>query len=134
MSFNPLNWASALFKPLSDAYTANQARKIARDSAKAKIKMAAQDGNLKVELNDQEWEALGVDRENASWKDEYVTVSVVSIFNLLIAGGIAAAFGHPQILEGMVLAVQALTNAGVDVGFLLNAVVLAAIGLKVWRA
>lgn len=134
MSFNPLNWATALFKPLSDAYAANQQRKAAKESAKAKIKMAKQDGDLKLELNDQEWEALGVDRENASWKDEYVTVSIVSVFNLLIVGGIAAAFGHPQVLEGMVAAIGALTSAGVDVGFLLNAVVLAAIGLKVWRA
>lgn len=123
-----------LFAPLANAYKANQDRKAARDVVKGKIQMAKNEGNLKVELTDQEWESLGVDQENKSWKDEYVTVSVVSLFNLLIVGGIAAAFGHAQVLEGMVLAIQALTAAGVDVGFLLNAVVLAAIGLKVWRA
>ena len=131
--FNPLEWVATLIKPISDAYKVNQERKSARESAKAKIKIAKQDNDYKLELNEQEWEALAVQGLDKSWKDEYVTVSVVSVFNLYVLGGIMAAFGHPELLQGMAIATNALVAAEVDVGFLLSAVVLAAIGLKVWR-
>ena len=133
MNLNPLNMVAALFKPISEAYQANQARKTARETARAKLELARSDQQHALELSDQEWEALSADKQDTSWKDEYVTVSVVSIINLIVIGGIAAAFGKPQILEGVAIGITALANAGVDVGFILNAVVLAAIGLKVWR-
>lgn len=131
--FNPVEWVGALLKPVSDAYQANQTRKTARDTAKAKIQLGKQDNEYKVELNDQEWESLNVKGLEASWKDEYVTVSIVSIVNLIVGGGILAAFGYPEVLQGMATAIAALTAAGVDLAFIINAVVLSAIGLKVWR-
>jgi hypothetical protein len=68
-----------------------------------------------------------------TWKDEYVTVSVVSIFNLIVVGGLSAGLGYPQILNGVAASVLALTSVGVDVGFLLEATVLAGLGLSVWK-
>ena len=44
-----------------------------------------------------------------------------------------AAFGFPQMLDGVVLAIKALVEAGVDIGMLIMAVVFAAIGMKLWR-
>jgi hypothetical protein len=52
---------------------------------------------------------------------------------LIVVGGVAAAFGYSQVLAGVGLAVTALVNAGVDVGFLMEAVTMSAVGLSVWR-
>lgn len=68
-----------------------------------------------------------------SFKDEYITVSVVLILNLFILGGILAAFGYPQLLDGVVTGVERLVAVGVDMGFIVQAVVLAGVGLSVWR-
>lgn len=131
---NPIvDLVGGLFKPLSDAYKANQDRKAAHDSAKAKIKMQKVDKDYEVTFTDQEWEALSKKGEDNTWKDEYVTVSIVSIINLIVLGGIMAAFGEPRVLEGMGIAILALVDAGVDMAFIFNAVVLSAIGLKIWR-
>ena len=85
-------------------------------------------------MTDAEWESIASEKQDSTWKDEYITVSVASILNLIVIGGIAAAFGEPRVLEGVSIALKALSDAGVDMGTLLTAVVFAAIGLKLWRA
>lgn len=130
---NPIEWVGAIIKPISDAYKANQDRKIARDSAKAKIVLAKNEGDQEITLKDAEAEALAVQEQRHTWKDEYATVSIISILNLYVVGGLAAAFGYPEVLQGTAIATNALVNAGVDLGWLLEVVVLAAVGLKVWR-
>lgn len=125
--------ASALIAPVADIFKARQQRKAAKEQAEAKLKVAKQQGWENLQLNDQEWEQLAVQSKKDSWVDEYATVSVLSVFNLLVLGGVAAAFGEPRVLEGLSIAIQAITAAGVDVGFILEAVVLAAVGLSVWR-
>lgn len=124
---------TSLFRPIADIILQRQKRKAAREAAQAKLAAAQAEGVLKLELNKDEWESLQVKGMGQSWKDEYVTVSVMSIFNLILIGGILAAFGQPQLLEGIALAVQALSAQGVDVGFLIEAVALAGIGLSVWK-
>lgn len=125
--------ASALIAPVADIFKARQHRKAAKEQAEAKLKVAKQQGWQNLQLNDQEWEQLAVQSKKDSWVDEYATVSVLSVFNLLVLGGVAAAFGEPRVLEGLSIAIQAITAAGVDVGFIMEAVVLAAVGLSVWR-
>jgi len=127
------SWIIALFKPIAEVLKAREQRKAAREAALAKLAMASAENAQALELNKDEWEALQVQGMDKSWKDEYVTVSVVSIFNIIVVGGLAAAFGHPEILTGIGTAVQALSSAGVDVGFLLEATILSAIGLSVWK-
>lgn len=127
------SWILSLFKPLVGIVTKRQDRKIAKDAAKAKLTMASMENAQKLELNKDEYEIIATKGLESSWKDEYATVSVVSILNLIVFGGIASAFGYPQVLTGVGTAVQALTAAGVDVGFLMQAVVLAAVGLSVWK-
>lgn len=120
--------------PISKIFTKREERKINKDTIKGKIQQARQGDATAITLTDAEWETVSTGLQDSTWKDEYVTVSVVSIFNLFIIGGISAAFGHPEILEGTTLGIQALVAAGVDLGMILTAVVFAAIGLKLWRA
>jgi hypothetical protein len=68
-------------------------------------------------------------QQQSTWKDEYVTVSVVAIFNLILVGGVLAAFGRPEVLQGVESAVVALNNIGVDVGTLLEVTIYCALGL-----
>lgn len=132
-----MNWLgqiiSGVLAPIGDIFKAREARKMAKEQGQAKLAVAKQEGWQKLQLNDQEWEQLAIQSTTGSWKDEYVTVSVVSVFNLLVVGGLSAAFGEPRVLEGLSIAIQALTAAGVDVGFVMEAVVLSAVGLSVWR-
>jgi tRNA A37 threonylcarbamoyltransferase TsaD len=124
---------AGLISPVTDIIKRRQERKAAKESAKQKLAQAAQDAEYKLEFSDQELEALQTKGLNETWKDEYVTVSVVSIFNLIVVGGVASAYGHNEVLEGVATAVKALVAAGVDVGFLLEATIMAAIGLSIWR-
>ena len=125
--------AGGIIKPITGVFNKRTERKQNSDSIKGKIAQQKQGDATSVTLTDDEWETVGQSMLDKSWKDEYVTVSLVSIFNLYVIGGIAAAFGYPEVLTGTSTAITALTSAGVDLGFLLTAVVLAAIGMKVWR-
>lgn len=128
---------TSLFKPVADIFKAREDRKAASTAAKAKLEQAKQEGAQEVTLKDQEIERTLVEMQSGSWKDEYVTVSIVSVFNLIIVGGLEAAYrgpeGVPVILPGIANAMAALGSIGVDFGFILEATVLAAIGLSIWR-
>jgi hypothetical protein len=124
---------AGLFKPVADIFAKREERKAAKEAAAAKLAHAKQEGAQQLELNKDEWEQLQVQGMSQTWKDEYVTVSVVSILNLILIGGLAAAFGFPQVLEGVGIALTAITAAGVDIGFLMEAAVLAGLGLSIWK-
>lgn len=126
-------WITALFQPVAAIIAKRQDRKMAQEAAAAKLAQAKASDQQKLELNKDEWEQLQVAGMDKTWKDEYVTVSVVSILNLLVVGGVASAFGHPQIIQGVGIAIYSITEAGVDIGFLMEAAVLAGLGLSVWK-
>jgi len=131
---NPLAIIGVLADNVTSIFRQRGERKAAEKAAKAKLEQSRHDSSYKVELSDQEWEALAASNQNGSWKDEYVTVSIVSIVNMIVVGGIAAAFGYTQVLEGLSLAISALVAAGVDMGFLITATVLAALGMHIKRS
>lgn len=122
-----------LFKPVTEIFKAREDRKAAREAAAAKLATAKAEGQQKIELNKDEYEMVATNALQATWKDEYVTVSVVSILNVIVVGGLAAGFGYPQIITGIGTAINALSTAGVDVGFILEATIMAAIGLSIWK-
>ena len=126
-------WITALFKPVADIINKRQDRKIAKEAASAKLAHAKASNTQTLELNKDEWEQMQVAGQSESWKDEYVTVSVVSILNLIVVGGIASAFGYPEVLQGVGVAIYSITEAGVDIGFLMEAAILAGLGLSVWK-
>jgi hypothetical protein len=124
---------AGLFKPVADIFMKREERKQAREAATAKLAQAKQSDTQQLELNKDEWEAIAASGLDKTWRDEYVTVSVVSILNLIVIGGLAAAFGYSQILTGVGIALTAITTAGVDIGFLMEAAVLAGLGLSIWK-
>jgi len=126
-------WLTAIFEPVSKIIARRQERKAAKETARAKLAQAALDNEHTLELNKDEYEIVATNGLADTWKDEYAVVSVVSILNLVVVGGLAAAFGYPQVLEGGAIAINSLTQSGVDVGFLLEAAVLSALGLSIWK-
>ncbi len=128
-----LTLISGLVKPVTDLIKGRQDRKKNRESAQAQLSAASQAGNFNLKLKDQEWEALAQGQKSSTWTDEYATVSILSIVNLVVVGGVASAFGYPQVLTGIVTAISTMAEVGIDIGFLAEAVVLAAIGLSTWR-
>ncbi|MEC7634239.1 MAG: hypothetical protein VYA33_12435 [Pseudomonadota bacterium] len=132
-----MNW----LKPLSSAidgvvgiFKSKQEQKANAEQAKAKLKQTKLQGEHEVTLTDAEGEALLAQGLESSWKDEYVTVLVTSPYALLVLGAISlAVFNDSRMLDAAVLAISNLEKAGVDLDFLFKAVVLSAIGLKVWR-
>ena len=124
---------NGLFKPVASIINKRQERKQLKEQAVAKLAQSAQDDSQAINLNKDEWEALNVKGMEGTWKDEFITVSVMNIFNLIVIGGVAAAFGYPQILEGVAVAVTAVSTAGVDLGFIMEATILSGLGLSIWK-
>lgn len=122
-----------LVAPITALLAKRQEAKQAKVQVEGKLAQARVEGSQNIQLNDQEWEAVGQALQGGTWKDEYVTLSLVSLVNLMVVGGIAAAFGYAQVLEGVVAAIHALVAAGVDVGLLITTVVMAAVGLHIKR-
>lgn len=124
-----------------DAFVARSERKAAEKTLEAKIAEKKLDLNAQVTFNNQEWERIQAWANESTWKDEYVTVSVVLIFNLIVFGGIAAAFGYPQTLEGVTIAVKTLnevlenqdTGEATQLGVIISVTIMAAIGVQGWK-
>src|SRR5678815_253465 len=119
---------STITQPLKDVMIRKEERKQAHQTASVALRAAREANAKEITLGDQQLEHILAAAQGGTWKDEYVTLSVVGIINAVILGGIASAMGYPQVLDGVVLGVTTLTAAGVDVGFLLNATVTSAIG------
>lgn len=119
--------------PIIDIVKSKQDRKKALEQVESRIKLAQTETEGDLVLKRHEVEALAVRGLSDTWRDEYVTVSVVSIFNLIVIGGILTAFGYPQVLEGISVAVTALVASGVDLGFLMTAAVLTSLGVYTFR-
>lgn len=125
---------SGLAAPVAGVLNKRTERKAAREAAQAKAVMQKQAGQTEITLTDAEWESLSVQGQDQTWKDEYVTVLVTAPIALVIVGAVAMGFGEPRILEGAKLGAQVLVeDLGLDYATLAIAVVLAAVGLKVWR-
>jgi preprotein translocase subunit Sss1 len=122
-----------LFKPAADAFKARAERKTIEKTLEAKIAEKRIDATSKVEFNTQEWERLSKWAEESTWKDEYITVSVVAIWNIIVIGAVAQAFGFPQILEGIKLAMLTLKEIGVDVGLIMQVTIFAGLSVYAWK-
>jgi 2-iminoacetate synthase ThiH len=105
--------------------------------AEAKLAQAKQDGQQTVTMTDAEWESLSVQTQSGTWKDEYITIIITAPIVCILAGTIMAAVGveaGSQVVTGATEGIKELKKLGMDYGMVLNAVVFAAVGLKLWRA
>lgn len=132
-----MNWLNPLSSAIDGVvgiFKSKQQRKANAEQAELKLKQTKLSGEHEVTLTDAEGEALLAQGLEGSWKDEYVTVLVTSPYALLVLGAISlAVFNDSRLLDAAILAIGNLEKVGVDIDFLFKAVVLSAIGLKVWR-
>jgi hypothetical protein len=124
---------SGVIAPVTGVLNKRTERKMAVETAEAKLAQIKQDGVHTVELGEQDIEALRTKQNESTWKDEYTLLSVLSIMNIIVFGGLMKAFGFPEILEGIVYAIQELNVVGVDTGELIRVSVYAGLGLSVWK-
>jgi len=122
-----------LISPVAGIFQKREERHQAKDAIHGALVAAQQSDATTVTVNDQHLEALLAESNKTSWKDEYVTLSVVGIINATVLGGILQGFGYPGFMEGVGLGIKGLIEAGIDLPFILNATVMAAIGLNIWR-
>ncbi len=128
---NPL----AIVGIIADLFRGRQQRKAAAEAVKGKIMAAKLEGQQRIELSDAEAEAILAEQTGSSWKDEYLTIVITSPILALLIGGVWFGFtGDARLIDGTNRGISELQALGVEYDFLLKAVVLAGIGLKVWRA
>lgn len=133
----PVPLITSAISGITGFFTKKQELKKAGVTAKSKLDMARLSGSQTIEMTDAEWESLSLNTQNGSWKDEYVTIIITAPLPLIITGSVLAALGFPSgalIVQGTLDAIESMKELGMDYGFLISAVVMAAIGLKVWRA
>ena len=130
-----------IVEPVTTLGKAHIERKRNKESLSAKLAIAKQSDNASLDLTDGEWEAFSKMQENGTWKDEFVTVTFMLPIWLIFLGAIHGSYkvdaeGNPdgRLLEGTLAGIEALTKLGLNWGEITFAVVLAAIGLKLWRA
>ena len=125
---------SGLVSPIANIFVKKQETKKAKAEGEAKVALAKQTGATEITLTDQEWEAIAVSKQDSTWKDEYVTIVMTSPIVLIIVGSVSyAVTDDVALLDGAVLALVKLKEIGLNMGDLMEVVVYAAVGLKVWR-
>jgi hypothetical protein len=120
---------------VAGVFTKKEQTKQIKTTAESKLATAKANGETEITLSDAEWETVVASGMASSWKDEYVTVVVTLPYPMLLFGGVWLAFkGDSRLMDGTIAGISALTEAGVDVGFMMTAVITAAVGLKIWRS
>jgi len=122
---------STLVSPLVDGFKAVQSRKKAKESAKAKLKMAKQTGDYNLQMTDTEWEALGKNSEKDSWKDEWVTLVLTLPIPVIFFAAIASAYtGNSAFVDAVKSGVEAILTLMPNFHDVLEIVVYAAVSIK----
>jgi len=128
---NPLNLVSAGINLASNFLSKREDRKLAKVTINGKLREAKQKNEQEVVLNRQEWESIGQIKQDSTWKDELVTVVILWPYVQMFLGGMETAFlGTTNMSDALNISLKALESLGVDIGYLMGAVVLAAIGIR----
>ena len=123
----------AIVSPIANVFIKKEERKTTKIQAEGKLALAKSNNEKEITLTDQEWEAICASKQDTTWKDEYVTILGTSPYLLIVLGAVLASFGYPALLVGAKNAITELNTIGVDVGHIIEVVVYAALGLKLWR-
>lgn len=132
---NPANLIGKGIDAISGYQVKKKEKEIIKIRAQAKLDQAREQGNQDVTLTDAEWESIAVSKSDSTWKDEYVTIVFTAPIVVLLFGSMASSYGTDiSLVDATLEGVRALKELGIDFGTTTYAIVLAAIGLKVWRA
>ena len=124
---------SGAVAPIVGIFTKKVERKAAKDAINGRVAIAKLDNEAQVAIQTADWEVSSKAGEGDTWKDEYVTLSVFSVFNAVILGSVAAAFGFPggdRLVSGVLTGVQTLDGLDGNVGTLMMVVGYAALSIK----
>ena len=125
---------SAIVAPVANIFTKREERKKSAETVQGKIALAKVNGENSVTLTDAEWETIAVNKTDSSWKDEFVTIVIMFPIIGIMAGAVWLAFsGDGRLLAGVKDGIAELNTLGMDYATLTEAVVFAALGLKLWR-
>lgn len=131
---NILSPVTKLIGGVIDIFKTKQERKKLAERAEAKLNQSVQEGNQETVITDAEWEAISASKQDTTWKDEYITIVITSPIVMMIGGAITFVFFDDiRLLTSATEALRALESSGIDMGFLMEATVLAGLGLKIWR-
>ena len=126
---------TSLVSPVTSFFVKREEGKQMRMTAEAKLQLAKQAGEHNITLTDAEWEALSVQSNNDSWKDELVTITfVLPIWSIMIGCIYVAFTGETALLDGTIKGIEVLHTLGIYFGELTYIVVLAAVGIKATRS
>ena len=115
-------------------FKTKQERKKLAEKAVAKLNQSKEEGKQETIVTDAEWEAISASKQDSTWKDEYITIVITSPIVMMIIGAITYVFfDDMRLLTAATEALNAISFAGIDMGFLMEATVLAGLGLKIWR-
>lgn len=120
--------------PIANIFVKKTERKQAKDKINGQVELAKIEGKSEVAVQTADWEILSKAQEEGSWKDEYVTLSVFTIFNGVIVGSVASAFGYEggaELVNGILEGVRTIDALDGTVGTLIIVTAYAALSIKV---
>ena len=128
MNWNPI---SAVVGIIGSAFEKREERKINEKSLDAKLAIKRDDNTTEVTFNEQDWELLSKRNENNSWKDEYITLSMlfpVNVVFLSVFFGVILA--RPDLIDAAIKAVDAVKTLVPNYEYLLGLVITAGLSIK----
>lgn len=128
--------ASGLVAPVANIFAKKVERKMVKDEINGKVALARQNHETTVVMEASKWEVLSKEAEANSWKDEYVTLSVFTIFNAVIVGSVLSAFGFDGgalLVKGALDGANTLDKMDGTVGTLIEVVAYAALSIKFYK-
>jgi hypothetical protein len=123
---------AGVVSPVTNLLAKKEERKQAHQAANSALTAAQEANEHDVVVNDQHLEQILADKTATTWRDEYVTVSLIGIINAIIIGGVLQGFGFPEFLRGVLIGVTALTEM-IDLKWAMNAAVASSLGFSIWR-
>lgn len=128
MNWNPI---SAVASVIGGAFEKREERKINEKTLDAKLTMKRNDNSTEVAFNEQDWEILSKRNENNTWKDEYITISMLVPVNVVfLSVFIGVLFAEPDIIAASKQAVDAMKELVPNYEYLLGLVVMAGLSIK----
>ena len=124
---------SGAIAPIVSIFTKKTERKAAKDAINGQVAIAKLGNEAQVSIQASDWEIASKGQESGTWKDEYITVSVFCIFNAVILGSVAAAFGiagGETLVDGVLRGVKVLDSLDGNVGELVMVTAYAGLSIK----